>query len=83
MFGMFVNDAGEKWRYRPRNLPSRRGQDTFNFGYPSEPDTAPARPIRMTRQHTTVENRGMKIRDLVFDFIDTARDDHPSSVCDY
>jgi V8-like Glu-specific endopeptidase len=33
--------------------------------------------------YTAVENRGIKIRDLVFDFIDTARDDHPSSVCDY
>jgi hypothetical protein len=33
--------------------------------------------------YTAVENRGIKIRNLVFDFIDTARDDHPSSVCDY
>lgn len=27
------------------------------------------------------ENRGVKIRDLVFDFIDAVRDDHPSSYC--
>jgi V8-like Glu-specific endopeptidase len=33
--------------------------------------------------YSGVENRGIKIRDLVFDFIDTARDEKPSQVCDY
>ena len=33
--------------------------------------------------YTSVENRGIKLRDRVFDMIDTARDDNPSSVCHY
>jgi V8-like Glu-specific endopeptidase len=33
--------------------------------------------------YTTVENRGIKIRDVVFDFIDAARDAAPAEVCDY
>jgi len=31
--------------------------------------------------YTAVENRGIKIRDLVFDFIDAVRDERPSSFC--
>jgi V8-like Glu-specific endopeptidase len=31
--------------------------------------------------YTSVENAGIKIRDLVFDFIETARDKNPSSYC--
>lgn len=31
--------------------------------------------------YTSVENAGIKIRDLVFDFIETARDKNPSSFC--
>jgi len=31
--------------------------------------------------YTSVENAGIKIRDLVFDFIEAVRDDHPSSYC--
>ncbi len=33
--------------------------------------------------YTAVENRGAKLRDRVFDLIDSARDDHPSAVCNY
>ncbi|KAM3109139.1 trypsin-like serine peptidase [Phormidesmis sp. 146-33] len=31
--------------------------------------------------YTSVENRGIKIRDLVFDFIESVRDERPSSYC--
>ena len=31
--------------------------------------------------YTSVENAGIKIRDLVYDFIETARDKNPSSYC--
>jgi V8-like Glu-specific endopeptidase len=31
--------------------------------------------------YTSVENGGIKIRDLVFDFIEAARDEYPSSYC--
>lgn len=31
--------------------------------------------------YTSVENRGIKIRDLVFDFIESVRDEQPSSYC--
>jgi hypothetical protein len=33
--------------------------------------------------YSAIENRGIKMRNRVFDIIDTARDDHPSSVCHY
>jgi len=33
--------------------------------------------------YSGVENRGVKIRDLVFDFIDSVRDDQPPSACHY
>jgi V8-like Glu-specific endopeptidase len=33
-------------------------------------------------EYTGVENRGIKIRSLVFDFIDAVRDERPSSFCD-
>lgn len=32
-------------------------------------------------EYTGVENRGIKIRSLVFDFIDSVRDERPSSFC--
>jgi V8-like Glu-specific endopeptidase len=32
-------------------------------------------------EYTSVENRGIKIRDLVFDFIESVRDERPSSYC--
>lgn len=33
--------------------------------------------------YSAVENRGAKMRDRVFDLIDSARDDHPSAICHY
>lgn len=33
--------------------------------------------------YSSIENRGIKLRNRVFDLIDSARDDHPSAVCHY
>lgn len=33
--------------------------------------------------YTSLENRGIKLRNRVYDLIDSARDDHPSAACHY